>query len=127
MDVMEQLQEDLRSGRVDAQRLIDLIATVQRELQTARQRITDLEQRISELVEQLAAASGTAKLAEPFSLRAEEKRQQARANKRRRRQDPGRRGRVRTADKIAHAERTEEVYPDGVPPDACWLSHTRPV
>jgi cell division septum initiation protein DivIVA len=72
MDVIEQLQEDLRNGRVDPQRLIDLIRLVQRELQTARQRITDLEQRNAELEKQLAAASGTAKLAEPFSLRAEE-------------------------------------------------------
>ncbi len=86
---MERLLEDLRNGRIDAQRLIDLIATVQRDLLAARQRITDLEQRNAELKKQLAAASGTAKLAEPFSLPAEEKRQQARGNKRRRRPDQG--------------------------------------
>src|SRR5207248_5012783 len=41
--------------------------------------------------------------------------------------DKKRRGRVRTADKVAQAERSEDVYPDGVPPSDCWLSHTRPV
>jgi transposase len=125
MDAREQLQEDLRTGRIDANRLVDLLATVQRELQAANQRITDLEQRNAELEKQLAT-SGTAKVAEPFSLRAEEKRQEARGKKRRQ-HNKGRRGRVRTADKVAQAERTEEVYPEGIAPSDCWLSHTRPV
>src|SRR4051794_31840770 len=127
MDPIEQLKADVLSGRIDANRLVDLIATVQRELQAANQRITELEQRNAELQKQLGAASGTAKVDEPFSMRAEEKRQQARGKKRRQRKDKGRRGRVRTADKIAQAERTEDAYPDGVPPSACRLSHTRPV
>src|SRR4051812_7506941 len=127
MDPIEQLKADVLSGRIDANRLVDLIAAVQRELQAAKQRITDLEQRNAELEEKLAATSGTAKLDEPFSMRAEEKRQEARGKKRCQRKDKRRRGRVRTADKIAQAERTEEVYPDGIPPSDCWLSHTRPV
>src|SRR5947209_18245273 len=62
-------------------------------------------------------------------MRAEEKRQVARGKKRAKRQGKGqgRRGRLCTADKAAQAERTEEVYPDGVPPGDCRLSHTRPV
>src|SRR3954452_12122007 len=60
-------------------------------------------------------------------MRAEEKRQQAGGKKRRRRKDKGPRGRVRTADKLAQAERIEEVYPEGVQKSECWLSHTRPV
>src|SRR5947209_19049594 len=113
MDPIEQLKDDVLNGRIDANRLVDLLAIVQRELQAAKQRIADLEQRNAELEKQLAAA-GTAKLDEPFSMRAEEKRQQARGKKRRQRKDNRRRGRVRTADKIAQAERTEEVYPDDV-------------
>src|SRR5437588_7539778 len=120
MDAIEQLKEDLRTGRIDANRLVDLVGTLQQQLQAANQRIAELEK-------QLAGTSGTAKLDEPFSMRAEEKRQQARGKKRRQRQDKGRRGRVRTADKIAQAQRTEAVYPDGVDPSDCWLSHTRPV
>jgi transposase len=127
MDAIEQLQEDLRTGQIDPNRLVELLATVQRELQAAKQRITELEQRNAELEKQQAATAGPAKLAEPFSMRAEEKRQQARAKKRRQRKDKKRRGRVRTADKIAQAERSEDVYPDGVPRSDCWLSHTRPV
>src|SRR5712691_9967670 len=124
MDPIEQLKNDVLSGQIDPNRLVDLIVTVQRELQAAKQRISDLEQRNAELEKQLAATSGTAKLDEPFSIRAEEKRQEARGKKRRKRKDKGRRGRVRTADKIAQAERIEEVYPDGVAPGDCWLSHT---
>jgi transposase len=127
MDPIEQLKADLLSGRIDANRLVDLIAAVQRELQAAKQRIAELEQRNAELEQKLAAPSGTAKLDEPFSMRAEEKRQEARGKKRRRRKANGRRGRVRTADKIAQAERTEDVYPDGVERSDCWHSHTRPV
>jgi hypothetical protein len=127
MDVIKQLQEDLRSGQIDPNRLVEVIAAVQRELQAAKQRITELEQRNAELEKKLAATAESAKLDEPFSFRAEEKRQEARGKKRRQRQDKGRRGRVRTADKIAQAERTEDVYPDGVAPGDCWLSHTRPV
>jgi transposase len=127
MDAIEQLKEDLRTGRIDANRLVDLLSTLQQQLQAANQRITDLEQRNAELEKQLAAASGTAKVDEPFSMREEEKRQEARGKKKRRRKDKGRRGRVRTADKVAQAQRTEDVYPDGIAPSACWLSHTRPV
>jgi transposase len=127
MDVIEQLQEDLRTGRIDANRLVDLIGTLQRELQASKQRNTELEQRIAELEKQLAAASGPAKVEQPFSMRAEEKRQEARGKKRSKRKNKKQRGRVCTADKIAQAERTEDVYPDGVDPSDCWLSHTRPV
>src|ERR1700757_5144036 len=99
MDPLEQLKEDVRAGRIDANRLVDLTGTLQQQLQAANQRIAELEK-------QLAGTSGSGKLAEPFSMRAEEKRQEARGKKRRPRQDKGRRGRVCTADKIAQAQRT---------------------
>jgi len=134
MDVNEELQEDLRSGRIDANRLVDLLGTLQRELQAVKrrnaeleQRNTQLEQRIAELQTQLAGTCGSAKVDQPFSLRAEEKRQEARGKKQRTRKDRGRHGRVCTADKIAQAKRTEDVYPHGVARSDCWLSHTRPV
>jgi transposase len=120
MNASEQLKEDLRTGRIDANRLVDLIGTLQQELQAAQQRIAQLEK-------QLAAPSAPTKVAEPFSMRAEEKRQEARGKKKRLRKDKGRRGRLRTADKVEQAQRTEEVYPAGVAQSDCWLSHTRPV
>jgi transposase len=127
MDAIEQLKEDVLTGRIDANRLVDLIATLQHELQAAKQRNTELEQRIAELEKMLPGASGPAKVDQPFSMRAEEQRQEARGKKQRKPKPKGRRGRVRTEEKIAQAKRTEDIYPDGVPHSACHLSHTRPV
>jgi transposase len=127
MDGLEQLKEDVRTGRIDANRLVDLLGVLQRELQTTKQRNTELEQRIGELEKQLGVPATPAKVDEPFSMRAEEKRQEARGKNKRKRKDKGRRGRVRTADKIAQAQRTEDVYPDDIDRSDCWHSHTRPV
>ena len=118
MDV-EQFKDDVREGRIDADRLVDLVVTLQRELQAAKRRIEELEKKLG--------GSPTVKIAEPFSVRAEERRQEARGKKRRKRNRPLRRGRITTAEKIARAERTEKVFPAGVPEDDCKLSHTRPV
>ena len=119
MDEVQQLQEDVRAGRIDAERLVALVVTLQRELQAARRRIEELEKKVG--------GSAPAKVAEPFSLRAEEQRQEARGKKKRQRKRPLRRGRISNADKIARAQRTEQVFPTGVAASACRLSHTRPV
>lgn len=118
MDV-EQFKEDVREGRIDADRLVELVVTLQRQLQAAKQRIEELEQKLG--------GSSSEKVEEPFSVRAEEKRQEARGKKRRKRNRPLRRGRLTTADKIAQAARTEKVFPTGVPEKDCQRSHTRPV
>jgi hypothetical protein len=128
MDVIEQLNDDVRNGRIDPHRLIDLIVTLQKQLHTAQQQLQTANQRIAELEKQLPAASGTAKLDQAFSLQAEEKRQEKRGKKKKKKNKAkGKRGRIPTADKIVRAERTEDVYPDKVPPRDCWLSHTRVV
>src|SRR4051812_21305773 len=119
MDAAEQLKEDLREGRIEPQRLVDLIVALQRDLQAAKQRITELEK-------QLVGAT-TAKVDEPFSMRAEEKRQKARGKKQRKAKRKGRRGRRSTADKLAQAERSADVVPDGVAKSECHFSHERPV
>jgi transposase len=119
MDAVEQLKEDLRAGRIDVDRLIELMVTLQRKLQAAEQRIAELEKQ--------RAGSPTPKVEEPFSLRAEEKRQEARGKKKRQAKRKGRRGRFTTADKLAQAKRSVEVFPDGVDQSACQLSHVRPV
>jgi len=118
MDVAEQLKDDLRSGRLKPDRLVDLIVDLQRQLHAANQRIADLEKRLG---------GSSAKVDEPYSLRAEENRQDARGKKKRKAQRSGRRGRLTTADKIANAERSEDVLPDGLTKNECQLSHTRPV
>jgi hypothetical protein len=118
MDV-EQLKEDVRTGRIAADRLVDLVVTLQHALQEARRRIEEFEKRLG--------GSATVKVDEPFSLRAEERRQEARGKKQRKRNRPLRRGRITTADKLARAQRTEQVFPVGVAQRDCHLSHTRPV
>src|SRR5271169_1430109 len=120
MDAIEQLKQDVREGRVGVDRLVDVIEMQQRQLQAALRRIEELEKK--------AGGSATTKVDEPFSMRAEEKRQQARRNnKKLKLSKKGRRGRLTTADKLKLAERTQKVFPEGVPEQDCHLSHTRPV
>jgi transposase len=95
MDAMEQLKEDVRQGRIDANRLLDLLVISQRELQAAKQRIADLEKQ--------AAGATTAKVDEPFFMKAEEKRQEARGRKKRKSKSKKQRGRLTTAEKVAQA------------------------
>lgn len=132
MDAGHQLLDDLRAGRLDAQRLIDLLGSMQRQLgatqqqlQATQQQLEAAQQRIAELEKQVAVPA-TAKCAEPFSVRAEEKRQQARQPKKKKKRS-GRRGRRPTDDKLKQAERTENCFPEGVAEQDCRLSHTRPV
>ena len=119
MDDAARLKEEIRAGRIDADRLVDLVVTLQRQLQEARRRIEELEKKLG--------GAATAKVDEPFSMRAEEQRQAARGKKQPKQKRPRRRGRLRTADKIAQAQRTEQVFPAGVLESECKRSHTRPV
>jgi hypothetical protein len=43
MDAIDQLKQDVRQGRADVDRLIDVIVSLQRQLEAARQRIEELE------------------------------------------------------------------------------------
>src|SRR6266581_3283808 len=113
MEDVKQLKEDIREGRIDADRLVELVVTLQRALQEAKRRIEELEKKLG--------GSATVKVGEPFSLRAEEQRQQARGKSPRKRNRPLRCGRIPTADKIAQARRTEQVFPVGVAKSDCKL------
>jgi len=124
MDV-GRLKKDVLDGVINVDRLIELVVTSQRELQAAKQQLDQAKQRIADLERQGGGSSQ--KLAEPFSVRAEERREQDRGKQRRRRK-PRKKGRRKTtATKLALAARTERVLPSGVPATACRLSHTRPV
>ncbi len=123
MDAIEQLKQDIREGRVSLERLIDVIVTQQRQLEAARQRIEELEKNSAN-----PPPPAAAKVDQPFSMRAEEKRQRQRGKgKQHKLSRNGRRGRLSTADKLKRAERTEPCFPAGVPHEECFLSHTRPV
>jgi transposase len=126
MDDIVKLKQDVRDGRIDPDRLVDLLASNQQQLHAALQQLHAAQQRIAELEKQLPNAP-TAKLDQPYSLKAEEQRQQQRGRNQRRRKQKNRPGRITTAQKIAQAERTEQVFPGDVPPSACHLSHTRPI
>jgi transposase len=127
MDGFAGIKEDLLNGRIDAQRLIERLELLERQLHKAAERIVELERRNAELEKQLGASGVTPKLAESYSMKAEEKRQQARGKKKRHRQRSKRRGRLTTTEKLKLAKRTDDVYPDAVPKSDCQLSHTRVV
>lgn len=117
MEALETLRTDLQAGRIGAERLLDLLEIVLCRLDAANRRIEELEKTIG---------GGTPKLDQPFSMREEEKRQEARGKKKKRKPNrKERRGRLQTQDKIAQAERTEPVFPNDVPESDCSLSHTR--
>src|SRR5271157_4326645 len=116
MDV-EQLKEDVRSGRITVERLIELVVTQQRELQAAKRRIEQLERQLD--------VPASQKISQPFSVEAEERRQEARGKKGWKRRRWSRGGRISTAEKVTQAARMEKVFPTGVPKADCRLSHTR--
>jgi len=124
---LEMLRQEVRKGRIGVERLVDLIASQQRLLQATQQELQSAKQRIDELEKKHGAPPPTAKLDQAFSMRAEEQRQQARGQKPKIAKRKGRGGRFRTKDKIALADRSESIFPEGVPPKKCHLSHVRPV
>jgi hypothetical protein len=127
MEVLEQLKRDVREGRIGVERLFDVLVMQQRQLESAQRQLKAALQRLEEL-EKKDGGSVTAKVAEPFSMRAEEKRQQARHKKKKpKRSRKSRCGRFTTADKLKLAQRTEPCFPADVPQRDCHLSHTRPV
>jgi transposase len=127
MDAIEQLRQDVREGRIGVDRLISVIVTQQRQLEGMQRELHSAQQRIAEL-ENKAGGTAATKVDEPFSLRAEEKRQHTRHPKKKlKRARKGRRGRLPTADKLKLAKRTEKCFPEGVPQQDCQHSHTRPV
>ncbi len=102
------------------------LAQAQRKLAQAREQIRTLEATVDELRKELAALSPT-RFDEPFSVKAEEKRQEARGRRAKKKSKPRRRGRFSTAGKLAMAKQHQDVFPEGVDPHQCQLSHRRPV
>ena len=109
MDVGK-LKDDVRAGRVGVERLLELIERLVA-------RVDELEKKLD--------AQAVCKVDEPFSMRAEEKRQEQRGKIKRRRKARARRGRGTTAEKLKLAERVKKCFPAGVAESHCWLSHTR--
>ena len=102
-------------------------------------RVRRLEQTIAELQVENARLKGqledrdgqhpTQRLDDEYSLEAEDKRtaDKLAGGKRRKKQKSSRRGRRTTAEKLAEANRHEDVFPDDVSPDDCSLHLSRVV
>lgn|SRR5271166_4822048 len=120
--------QDAHADAHEPDRLRDALARTQARLDAANQRIDQLQNEIAELKKLLPNAANATKIDESFSIRAEEKRQQARGkNSKRKESKKKRRGRMANEEKLKRAERTEDIYPAGVPRDQCKLSHVRVV
>ena len=130
MDAIEQLKKDMREGRIDPERVFVIMAAQQRQLEALQRELKAAKQRIEELEKERSGPTppATAKIEQPFSMRAEEKRQQARHQHTKvKLSRKGRRGWLTSADKIKLAERPIPCFPEGVPEKDCHLSHVRPV
>ena len=124
---LRQLRQDALDGQVSVEQLLDLIDKQQQTIQGLRRDNQRLEARLAQYEPEVRSAGSAdkppAETATPsYSLEAETKRRRGR--KRRRQKSPGRRP---TEVKFADAERTEDVFPDGVRHQDCQLVRERAV
>ena len=137
MDAAAELQQDLRDGQIDVDRFVDRLNAAHRELGSRldeqSQEIVGLKKRIAELEQEIAklhaklGTSPTVRIDQPFSIKAEEKRQEARGRKKRKESKKRRRGRIASEEKLKRAQEIKDVYPEGIDPDLCKFSHVRVV
>jgi uncharacterized coiled-coil protein SlyX len=121
---VKQLRRDARDGLVTCDQLLDVIDQQHDTMQRLRRDVQWLRDKLAQYEPEVGRAATTATPPKPtpsYSVAAEEKRRQ---RKRRRKKSPGRRP---TALKFADAERTEDVYPDGVRRRDCQLVRERAV
>lgn len=144
----ETLRDEARAGRIGIDRLVEMVARLEtavarleaeleaarretdaarREADASRRALEAARREVDELKARLAGAAAKPSLA--YSVGAEERRQEAAGTSKRRRKamKAARRGRLKTADKVALAGRHEDVSPAGVAPERCTLSQVRPV
>ena len=114
LEIIDALQVQLGAAHQQLNTTQLQLDTTQQQLQSALVRIAALEKQSPPPAPKLN-----------YSLDGEAKRQNKRGQGQAQKRIVGRRGRLKTKDKIALAARTETIYPDGVPPEQCRLSHTR--
>jgi hypothetical protein len=124
---LRQLRRDALDGQVSVEQLLDLIDKQQQTIQGLCRENQRFQQRLAQYEPEIgtagSAANSSAETPSPsYSLDAEAKRRRGR--KPRRKKSPGRRP---TEVKFADAERTEDVYPDGVRHGDCHLVRERAV
>jgi transposase len=124
---VRQLRRNALDGQVSVEQLLDLIEKQQQTIQGLRREKQRLQDRLAQYEPEVGSAGSAAQPsaetpAPSYSLDAEAKRRRGR--KRRRKKSPGRRP---TERKFADAERTENIYPDGVRHADCQLVRERAV
>jgi hypothetical protein len=126
MDTTDKSLLDAERGTRDIDRWAVLLAQAHADLKAAQQRIGQLEAEIAALKKQMGGSATLTKLDQPYSVDAEEKRQEARGRGRKRQESKKqRRGRIANEDKVKRAQRVEDVYPENIPHDQCRLSPVR--
>ncbi|MCH5375907.1 MAG: transposase, partial [Planctomycetes bacterium] len=111
-------------GNVSPRQLLEIILQQQKKIDELRAELKQARDEIAKLKEEAARKNPTQRLDEEYSLKAEEKRSR---RKRKRKQKSKRRGRRATAEKLAKAERSEIVLPEGFSQEDCTLHRSRPV
>ena len=123
---LRQLRQDALAGHVSVKQLLDLIGKQQDTIQALRRENQRVQQRLAqyepEVRNESAATPSPEAPLQSYSLDAEVKRR--RGHKRRRNKSPGRRP---TELKFQAADRTEDVYPEGVRHRDCRLVRERAV
>lgn len=118
----QQTIDELRQTVQQQQRTIDeYLQTIQQQQQT----IDELRRRVEQLEQELGRRP-TTRLDEGYSVDSEEHRE-ARKTGKRRTQKSDRRGRHSTEDKLARATQEQNVYPDGLDPEACTHHRSRAI
>jgi transposase len=124
---VQQLRRDACRGKVSVDQLLDVIDQQQHGMQGMRREIQCLRDRLAQYEPEVRSEGSAAKPpaeapTASYSLDAEAKRRRGR--KRRRKKSPGRRP---TELKFADADRTEDIFPDGLRPTDCQLVRERAV
>jgi len=118
---LKQLRRHALDGHFSVEQLLDVIAKQQQTIQSLRRENQRLQQRLAQFEPEVAKPAAPTPVPS-YSLDAETKRRRGR--KHRRKKSPGRRP---TELKFADAERTQDIYPNGVHRHDCQLVRARAV
>lgn len=129
---LAQIRSDARSGKLPVEKLVDIIEQQQHTIKRLGADKHRLTERLKLYEPEVTSAANVPDATatnkpngnESYSLNAEEQRRQKRSGGRRRQKSPGR---TPTEEKFAAAQKTENIYPDGLDPATCHLVRERAV
>ena len=113
---MRDLEQELRERDQQVDDLLDVVRRQAEEIEQLKTRIAELEAALGQRKE--ANASKPPKFSGNYSLSQQEKQRSGRQKKK----SPGRRP---NSLKLPQVQRTQDVYPDGVPPERCRFFRDR--